>query len=249
MTRGGDREAWIVRWQPRPRARIRLFCFPYAGGGTLAYRPWAQDLPSEVEVSCVALPGRERRLKEEPYTRITPLLEALMSAMAHGFDRPFAFFGHSMGALLAYEMAHQLRRRGYQGPEHLFVSARRPPHLPRMKQSYYDLPDDEFREQLRRMNGTPDEVLDNEELMNLMMPLVRADFELNESHPPTEHPHLDCPISAFGGLGDRLVERDELAAWGELTSQSFQLRMFAGDHFYLYKDSKDLVIDAVARSL
>lgn len=238
---------WIAYRRSRPQARLRLFCFPYAGGGAAIYRPWIQEMPPQIETCPVQLPGREQRLREKPFTQIAPLVEALAEGLAPLLDdMPFAFFGHSMGAIIAYELTHRLAPE--RRPKHLLVSARRAPQLPPKDEPTYNLPPAEFRAKLREMEGTSPEVLEHEELMELMEPLLRADFELNDSYPPSEHPPLAAPITAFGGLTDGEVERQALEAWGELTTGPFRLRMFVGGHFYLHQQ-KGSLIAAVSESL
>jgi len=242
-------DPWISFRKPRPQARLRLFCFPYAGGGALIYREWADDMPSDIEVCPVQLPGRERRLREKSFTHIEPMIEALVPALTPYFDMPFAFFGHSMGATVGFELAGRLEKDGLPTPQHMVASARRGPQLPpEDDKQYYTLPDDEFKERLREIQGTPEQVLENEELMDLMLPLLRADFELIDTYRPTTTPPLSCPITAMGGLGDDEVPREELEAWGEMTRRRFRLRMFPGDHFFLHEERKALVL-AVAESL
>lgn len=237
---------WIAYRKPRRSARLRLFCFPYAGGGALTYRPWVPAMPPEIEVCPVQLPGREQRLREPRFRRVAPLVEAAAEGLEPLLDLPFAFFGYSMGALIAYELIHRLRPA--RSPVALLAAARRAPQLPPKDEPTYDLPDPEFRAKLREMNGTPQEVLDNRELMELMEPLLRADFELNDTYEPPERPPLELPVTAFGGIGDAEVPRETLAAWGELTTGPFRLRMFPGGHFYLHRQTAPLVA-AVSEAL
>ncbi len=237
---------WIAYRRPRPEARLRLFCFPYAGGGALTYRPWVPAMPPDIEVCPVQLPGREQRLREPRFRRVAPLVEAAAEGLAPLLDLPFAFFGYSMGALIAYELIHRLRPS--RSPVALLAAARRAPQLPPKDEPTYNLPDPEFRAKLREMNGTPQEVLDNRELMELMEPLLRADFELNDTYEPPGHPPLDLPITAFGGVEDDDVEQPALEAWGELTTGRFQLKMFAGDHFFLHPQQESLIA-AVSETL
>ncbi len=233
-------DLWIAYRKPRPRARLRLLCFPFAGGGALAYRPWTAEMPAEIDVLPVQLPGRERRLREPSYTRLEPLVEAAAKALVPYLDRPFAIFGHSMGSLIGYEVAQWLRRERGLEPLHLLASARRAPQLPPDPDEYYKLPDPELIEQLREINGTPAEALEHPELMELMLPLLRADFELNDTYQPIVHPPLECPVTAFGGVEDGEVARDELEAWRGVTAGPFRLRMFDGDHFYLHRHQSAL---------
>ncbi len=197
-------------------------------------------MPDEIEVLPVQLPGRERRLREPPHTRLEPLVEVAAQGLAPYLDRPFAIFGHSMGALVGYEVAQRLRRERDLEPVHLLVSARRAAQLPPDPEEDYKLPDGELIERLRELNGTPAEVLEHPELMQLMLPLLRADFELNDTYEPVAHPPLGCPVTAFGGTDDELLE-EELAAWGALTAGPFALRMFPGDHFFLHRHQGTLV--------
>ncbi len=229
-----DRNRWIAFAKPRPRARLRLFCFPFAGGGATAYRGWSEQLPETLEVMPVELPGRASRFRERPYRRLDDLLDGLIEGLAGELDKPFAFFGHSMGALIGFELARRLRKEGLAQPRWLFVSARRAPQLPPKEDDvYYDLPEAEFIAKLRELNGTPEEVLAHPELMQMMLPLLRADFELNETLVYREEAALDCPISAFGGLADVEVPRENLESWSVHTNSGFRLRMVEGDHFFL----------------
>ncbi len=241
-----SQDLWIATRKPQPRARLRLLCFPYAGGGTLTYRGWAEQMPEEIEVLAVQLPGRERRIREPPYTRVAPLAEAAARALVPHLDRPFAVFGHSMGSLVGYEVIQWLRRERGLEPVRLLVSARRAPQLPPDPDDDYKLPDPEFIDRLREINGTPAEVLEHPELMELVLPLLRADFELNDTYEPIAHPALECPVSAFGGLEDDETPKDELEAWRGVTDGRFKLRMFPGDHFYLHQHQSRLIQAVVA---
>jgi surfactin synthase thioesterase subunit len=240
--------AWIVRPKPRPAARLRLFCFPYAGVGASAYRAWAGDFDATVEVCPVQLPGREDRLGVPAFTRIEPLVDAVAAAIRPYLDRPYALFGHSLGALVAFELTRLLRRVGAPQPLHLFVSGRRAPQLPIRDEVLHTKPDAELKEELRRFNGTPEAALQHEELMALVLPLLRADFAVHETYTYRPEPPLAMPISAFGGQGDPEVPEENLTAWKEQTTKGFKLRMFPGDHFYL-QASRGPLLTAVAEDL
>ncbi len=233
-------DPWIAYRKPRPQARLRLLCFPYAGGGALAYREWTAKMPPEIEVLPVQLPGRERRMREPPYTRVGPLVEAAVRSLAPYLDRPFAIFGHSMGALIGYEVAQRLGHEHGLEPVCLLASARSSPEQPPDPDEYYKLSDPELKERLREMNGTPHEVLEHPELMELMLPLLRADFELNDNYQPPAYPPLQCPVTVFGGTEDPEVSRQQLEAWSEVTAGPFELRMFDGDHFFLHDHPESL---------
>ena len=238
---------WIAFRKPRPQPRLRLFCFPYAGGGASVFRAWQADMPDEIEVCPVQLPGRENRLSEERFRRIAPLTQALCEAIGPLLDLPFAFFGHSLGAVVAYETALRLRGEKGRSPVYLMVSARRAPHIP-PDDPMYQLPGDEFRTRLQELEGTPVEVLEHPELMELMEPLLRADFELNDTYEASNAAPFECPLTIFGGLTDPDVSRENLEPWREISRGPCRLRMFPGGHFYLHEQRQDL-LSAVIRDL
>jgi medium-chain acyl-[acyl-carrier-protein] hydrolase len=163
-----------------------------------------------------------------------PLVETLADVLLPYLDRPFAFFGHSLGALISFELTRQLRRQNGPGPVHLFVSGARAPHSPKSRFPLHDLPEPELLEALRRLNGTPQAVLEHKEMMEVMIPILRADFAVSETYAYTNESPLDCPVSVFGGVHDRGMGREHLEAWPDQTSSSFSLWMLPGDHFFLH---------------
>lgn len=236
---------WFAGRPRTGRAALRLFCFPYAGGGAPIFHGWPQQLPPDIEVLALQPPGRGARLREAPFTRIAQLADAVAGAVAPYLDRPVALFGHSMGALVAFELARRLETAGVP-PLHLFVSGRRAPHLPPERPALHPLPEAEFRDELRRLNGTPAEVLEHAELMEMMVPILRADFEAVETYTCHDAPPLTCPVTAFGGEADPDVEPDALAAWEQHTTGRFAARMFPGDHFFLNHPQTQAVLLGVA---
>ncbi len=238
---------WLALPKRNPGANMRLFCFPYAGGGAHTYRTWADNLPKTVEVCPIQLPGRGARMMEAPFTQMLPLVRAAAEALLPHLDKPFAFFGHSMGALVSFEVARWLRRRSGPEPIHLFVSGCFAPDIPD-PYPLHDLPDSELLEGLRRLNGMPQEALENAELMRLLLPTLRADCTVTETYNYTDEPPLNCPVSAFGGLQDHLVGRTHLEAWRQQTTASFSLRMFPGDHFFLHS-AQPLLLRILSREL
>jgi medium-chain acyl-[acyl-carrier-protein] hydrolase len=241
-------DSWIAFRKPNTQARLRLFCFPYAGTGASIFRTWSDGLPSDVEVYPVQLPGRGTRLMETPFIQLAPLVQALAHALEPLLDKPFAFFGHSLGALIGFELARQLRRQSGVQPVRLFVSADRAPQIPHRDLPIHALPEEKFMAELRRLNGIPGKVLEEAELMQIMLPVLRADFAVYESYAYSTEPPLNCPISTFGGSQDHRVSRGDLEAWRDQTSDSFSLRMFPGDHFF-WNTTQPLLLQALSQEL
>lgn len=228
--------------RPVADARLRLFCFPHAGGAASLFRLWHAGLPAGVEVCGVQLPGREGRWREEVVTDADALLSLLAPALTPLFDVPFALFGHSMGALLAFELTRELRRRELPAPVHLFASGRRAPQTPDRGPDIHQLPDAEFLEQIiTRYDGIPKIVLDEPELLRVYLRALRADFTLLETHRYRPGPPLGCPVSVVNSLDDPSVTLDELLAWRAQTENFFRLELLPGDHFYFHKNPAQLL--------
>jgi medium-chain acyl-[acyl-carrier-protein] hydrolase len=198
-------------------------------------------LPGSVEVCAVQLPGRESRLREPAHQRVAPLVAELCEALGPELAAPFAFFGHSMGALVAFELTRALRRQGRPGPVLLAASGRHAPHLDSRRRPIHELPEAEFRGEIRALGGTPHAVLEHEELMGLFSPLLRADFTLLETHRHAVEPPLDLPIVAVAGWDDPWVNRDELEAWRALTTAPVAVHQLPGTHFYLQTARDELL--------
>ena len=227
---------WLHYFKSNPKAGVRLFCFPHAGGNALAYRSWAQKLPAGIEVIAVQLPGRGNRIHEPLITDLSSLVKLMAPAIAPSLNGPFAFFGHSMGAIVSFEMARWLRREGRSLPLHMFVSGRSAPPLNGCHPPLYNLATSELLHELRRLEGTPSAVLEHPDLMELMLPMLRADFSICDTYEYSEEAPLDCPITAFGGLQDAGITRRNLEPWREQTGSSFTLRMLPGNHFFLHSN-------------
>jgi medium-chain acyl-[acyl-carrier-protein] hydrolase len=240
--------AWLNFPKPNPKAPLRLFCLPYAGGSAMLFRTWQNLLSPEIEVCAIELPGRGVRMREPPFTRMDPLIAELAEALNPFLEKPFAIFGYSLGALIGFELARYLRQTSKIMPAHLFVAGRQAPQIPPARPPRYNLPDPEFIDELRRLNGTPQEIFEHQELTQIMLPILRADFELVETYSYQPGPPLDVSISAYGGLEDPETPRNELEAWREQTTASFRLQMFPGDHFFL-NTSQPVVFESLSREL
>ncbi|MGK4585148.1 thioesterase II family protein [Kitasatospora sp. HPMI-4] len=222
---------WLLRFPSRPEARLRMFCLPGAGASASMYRSWSALLPAEVEVCAVQFPGRGARLREAPFTRLEVLAEALAEAVLAELDRPAVIFGHSLGALVGFEVASRLAGEG--ALLSLAVAAHKAPSLGSAGLPHHLLPTAELFEVVARLGGTPQGVLDRPEILRLAEPATRADFELDFTYRYRERAPLDIPVSVFGGLSDPTVSEAELAAWRSHTAGAFSLRMLPGDHFFL----------------
>lgn len=233
MSRAEAASPWFVGLNPGSRAALRLFCLPYAGGGASIYRNWGRRLPANVEVCGVELPGRGMRMTTPAFTRMEPLVEALAGEILPHLDRPFALFGYSMGALIGFELARRLQTEHGKEPAFIFVSASQAPHIPDTHLPPYGLPDAEFLREIAQMNGTPKEVWESPELVELVLPLLRADFAVCQKYAYRDGPRLNCPLNAYGGLQDETLPRESLGAWREHTAGPFALKMLPGDHFFL----------------
>ena len=240
-------DPWIRCPTPHPAARLRLFCLPYAGGGASIFKNWGDALPDSIEVCAIQLPGREDRIAETPFRRVEQLLPVLLDRLRPYLDRRIAFFGHSMGAFLSYELARALTEEN-RAPAHLIVSGQRAPHLPLSRPESYYLSDTDFCERLRSLNGTPASVLAEPELLSMILPLLRSDFEMSETYQRVPKTRLDCPIQVFGGDRDEEVDRAGLEAWQETTSASVKIEILPGDHFFLQSQT-DALLETVERTL
>lgn len=239
--------AWFGIPKPNAQARVRLFCFPYAGGGAFEYRAWSPLLPHDIELCAVQLPGREARLKETPFTNLPAATRALAEVLAPHLHKPFAFFGHSLGAFLCFELTRELRRRNLPQPQHLFVSGSRAPQLPNPEKPMCHLPDAEFVEEMvRRYDGIPREIREHAEMMAMVLPVLRADFTMNETYEHAAEPPLACPITCFGAGEDHSAPRAALEAWRAQTTSAFTLHTFPGGHFFIKPERAALVRRIVA---
>jgi medium-chain acyl-[acyl-carrier-protein] hydrolase len=239
---------WVSISPSRSNKLGQMFCFPFAGGGASAYYRWPNRILAGVEVVRVHLPGRETRLREPLFDRLKLLVNALVEELVPYIDGPFTMFGHSMGALLAFELARGLRRRHGLLPSHLFVSGYRAPHLPPSESPFSHLPDKEFVERVRLFGGLPELIAQNEELMDIFLPILRADFKMTETYTYEEELPLKCPLTAFGGLTDPKMNHEKILAWSMHTSAQFNTHFFPGGHFFLH-DSEPLLLDRLNHQL
>lgn len=223
---------WLVR-QPQKAPQRRLFCFSYAGGGPAAYAAWQQHLGPAIEVCAVQLPGRGARFREAPWTSLAELATAIAGVLRHEANVPFAFFGHSLGALLAFEVARQCQRTRQAMPAHLFASGCNAPQRRAEPRNLHLMDDAALLAELKGYNGTPPEILQHRDLMELVLPTIRADFRLAETYRYQPSLLLDVPVTVLAGRADEHTSAAQVEAWALETSAPCQLEWFDGDHFFL----------------
>jgi medium-chain acyl-[acyl-carrier-protein] hydrolase len=242
------RSKWLVVPRPNPAAAIRLVCCASAGLGPAMFRAWLPLLPPTIELSMVHLPGRESRWSEPCLHRMEDLAREIADALIERSDPHFALFGHSLGALVAFEVTRAIRRANGREPVHLFASAHRAPQVPLRYPKIAGLSDDAFVTEVdARHGGIPPEVASNRELMELMLPSLKADYGLFEAYTYVREEPLSCPISVFGGTRDAYISEADLDAWREQTSGRFWLRMIEGGHFFVNDDRPTVVASVVDR--
>lgn len=229
-----------------PGARLALFCFPYAGSGASIFHSWQDGLPAWIDLYGIVYPGRECRAAEPPARELPELVQAVARDIAPLCDQPFAFFGHSMGAYVAFEASRALEPLGLR-PVQLFLSAAGAPHLPHPHPIHH-LPPAEFLRELIRLNGFPSEVLRDPQLLSYALPLLRADFTACETYRFSARGPVRTSMMVLGGTADPRVDAQHLSAWQQLAAVAFEQRMFQGDHFYL-RSQRDPLLRALAQAL
>ncbi|MEV2250870.1 alpha/beta fold hydrolase [Streptomyces sp. NPDC050147] len=231
----GSAGAWGVCWNPAPEARIRLLCVPPAGTGAAMFRPWATALAPDIEVIAVRLPGRETRFGEQPATHVDDLVPELLDGLRPWLKAPHAWFGHSMGALVAFEACRMSLRTGLAVPSRLHVACHPGPQLVERRFAGVGPSDDDLMAYLRDVGGVPEEIRQSPAFA-AFLPMLRADFDVLRTYRHRPGPPLDLPISVYGGASDDGVDARELAAWGEHSSTGCEVRMLPGGHFFPRED-------------
>lgn len=239
---------WLPFSTHLPAGSTRLFCFPFAGGGAAYFRPWLQRTAPSLSVLPVQLPGREGRLREPAYNRLEALIPALAKGLAPWLTGRFAFFGYSMGGLIAFELTRYLRRHGGQTPAQLFIGAAPSPRRPHRNPQLPDLPEADLIADLRRLGGTPDWVLNQPELLQIILPLLRADFAVCTTYQYSTEPPLTLPLTIWGGDSDSQVPPEALADWALETTGPVEIHQLPGEHFFLNQHG-ERVLGQIERAL
>jgi surfactin synthase thioesterase subunit len=228
----GSARLELVQLGPNRAGKRRLFCLPGGGGSASSFRGWSARLPPEIDVIGVQLPGRGHLVAAPPYRALRPLVFDLAAAMSRLLDKPFMVFGHSMGALIGFELVRHLRRAYAAAPVALFAAACPAPQLARRQRPLHALPSTQLWAEIRRLGGTPEPVLASSDLMAMLEPALRADLAICETYRYTDDQPLDCPVIAIAGSGDDGVSEAELHAWRTQTTSSFQVVMLQAGHFF-----------------
>jgi medium-chain acyl-[acyl-carrier-protein] hydrolase len=228
------------------KSKVRLFCFPYSGANATIYSSWADSLPGSIEICAIQYPGHGNRIGDRLRYHVDDLIESILPDVTTRLDIPYAFFGHSLGALVGYEISKKLPTQG--SLVHVFVSAHRAPQIPDPNPTLHNLDDLTFLDRIVKLGGMEKELIQSKELVEIILPILKADFTICENYQFQDKYILDCPVSVFGGLEDLYISRNDLLAWKELTSRAFSLRMFPGDHFFIRK-SQYYILQVIAREL
>ncbi|MCX5195608.1 alpha/beta fold hydrolase [Streptomyces sp. NBC_00249] len=235
-----DDSLWVRRFQPRPDSAVRLVCLPHAGGSASFYLPMARTMPDFVDVLCVQYPGRQDRRTEPLLDTVPALADQVFTALLPWADRPLAYFGHSMGASVAYEVARRFEREKGVVAAALFASGRRAPSAPRHETAHL-LDDRGLIEEVKSLSGTDTRLLGDDEVLRMVLPAIRADYRAAETYTPEPGEPLHCPVVAMIGSDDPKVTEAEAAAWSTHTEGPFALRVFSQGHFYLVRDQAEVI--------
>lgn len=242
-----DVQRWFTYLEPADPRKLNIFFFPYAGAGTQYFRQWQAHLPPHVGCYLVHLPGHERRIDEPSFDRMEPLMQALSGVILPQLDLPFVFFGHSMGALLSFELTRELRRKRCPLPRRLFVSACSAPQIKDWHAPTHTLSDAAFLQKIDDLT-LPAAIRADPNLLQTFLPVIRSDFALCETYHYLSEPPLECPISVCGGIEDGYVSYEDLVAWNQQTTAPCSLRMFPGGHLFLH-GAYELLVQAISQDL
>lgn len=231
---------WFVNVNPKKNATMRLFCFPYAGGGASIYREWNSLFPDSIEVCAIQYPGRENRINEAPIDDFLSLVNEICDNIHVMLDKPFAIFGHSLGAKVAFETAKMIMKRYHRKPICLFEAGSRAPFL-QDKYLLHNLSEEDFIMSLHRYHGTPIEVLENEDIMSAFLPMLKADFSIEETFLTSKEEKMNCPLFVLAAEKDEIVSIEEALQWETLAKHDYEFVKFQGDHFFIKSEQRKLI--------
>ncbi len=241
--------SWFTTYNHSLKNQAKIFAFPYSGAGASVYLQWASYFSQHgIDFIGVQLPGRENRRGDKPLSNLSVLIDHLLSAITPYTHQPFVFFGHSLGALVAFELSRALHKKGLALPKHLFVSAFRPPSLPNPNKALHQLEREAFIDGIRAYGNTPEAVLSNTVLMDMFLPMLRADFALNETYCYKKEAPLSCPITVFKGSEDSFVNPNNMGYWQQETQAKYEEVEYKGHHFFLDEHKQSIsqrLVDAI----
>jgi len=236
----GSLNKWFTNFGAKDQCSSRLICFPFSGGGANLFRPWASKI-EDCEIVALSLPGRENRFYDENISNLNTLLDEITPLVDQLMDKPCVFFGHSLGALIAFELAQRLRIENRNMPMRLVVSAFRSPERLSENTIMHSLADADFLVELKKYGGTAPELVNDKASMECLMPMLRADFKLHETYRYRLQPKLSCPITAFCGDRDNIVDINEMKGWKAHTSSFFSIENVSGNHFFVTSETKKML--------
>lgn len=236
-----DSNNCFITFKQQKNALIRLFCFHYGGGSASIFRKWSKDVLEEAELVAIQLPGREERFNEPLLNNVSQVIDNLVLNFKQYSDKPFILFGHSVGALIAFEFARTLEKIKIVKSKHLIVSGAKAPQVPLKRQHIHNLPKKQFIAELKKYNGIPDYIIEDDELISTFIPMIRADFSIFETYNYLSEKPLSCPITALGGLNDNTFDSKDLIKWQKQTSNSFTHKFLPGDHFFINNSYKEVI--------
>ncbi|OJX14241.1 MAG: hypothetical protein BGO77_02145 [Caedibacter sp. 37-49] len=235
------RNPWYLEYKKNPKAAIRLFCFHHSGGGASAYYPWVESLSPYIEMISIQLPGREDRFTEPLMSSLKDIIDALTEGFYLYTEKPFFVFGHSLGGFIAFELVKSIYQRYSLYPQHIIISATKAPHMPFRMKTLSSLENKTLKEELKIYNGIDEGILNNDELLDLFLPIIRNDFSISERYHSADVASLPCDILHLSGDLDVSVNEEEIQAWKAYTTGKFEHISFLGGHFFLKDHQKDII--------
>src|ERR1035437_3723645 len=239
---------WFLITNPKPNAEYRLFCFPYAGGSATAYLAWEDLLPGNIELVAIQPPGHANRLNESLLTSVHQMADQIVSAIGPWLNFPYIIYGHSLGSALSFELLHALNAKHFPSPIRFFSGGRGAPHATPRIPPIHDYPFEKFKSELKKLNGTPEVILNNADLMEIFVPILRTDFKAAYAYRREPVVKLQCDVSVFGGAKDDKVMREDLAGWQDHFTRKIDFRIFEGGHFFM-DENRASVVNAICESI
>lgn len=236
-----ENNPWYVEYRKNSQATIRLFCFHHSGGGASTYYPWLEHLIPHIEMIAIQLPGRENRFTEPLTNNLKDIINNLGLGFEYYKNKPFLVFGHSLGGLIAFEFVKSIRELYSLYPCHIIISATKAPHLPFRMNLLSPLDDQALKEELKTYNGIEGAILNNEEFLSLLLPIIKNDFSISERYCSADVMPLPCDILLLSGTQDRTVNEEEIQAWAAHTTGKFEHISFSGGHFFIKDHQKDII--------